>query len=69
MNVNVFTYPIIIDKAHLLLARALGPQLDSGFSGNLANLSSLEGGLASFRISKEALILCEKQTHTRDRAM
>ncbi len=43
--------------AYFLLALALGPQFDSGFEGNLANFSSFDGGLASFRISNDASIL------------
>ena len=43
----------------LLFALALGPQFASGFSGNRVNFSNLEGGLASLRIAKEALILKE----------
>lgn len=42
---------------YFLLAFALGPQFASGFSGNRVNFSNLEGGFASFRISKHAWIL------------
>ena len=48
----------------LLFALALGPQFASGFSGNRVNFSNLEGGLASLRIAKEALILKESGRKT-----
>ena len=43
---------------YFLFALDFGPQFASGFSGNRVNLSSLEGGFASFLISKQAWILC-----------
>lgn len=49
---------------NLLLALDLGPQLGSGFSGNLVNLSSRDGGLASVRISKDASNLQKNKCKT-----
>ena len=47
---------------YFLLALAFGPQLGSGFSGNLASFWIRDGGLASFRTEKLASILI--YTHT-----
>ena len=52
--------------AHFLPAFAFGPQFARGFSGNLANFRSRDGGLASFLIAKLAstLQLESVVTHT-----
>ena len=47
----------VLWTAYFLLARDFGPQLDSGFSGKRVSLSNLDGGFASFLMSKSAFIL------------
>ena len=49
---------------YFLLALAFGPQLGSGFSGNLASFWIRDGGLASFRTEKLASILIYTHTQT-----
>ena len=46
------------------MARAFGPQLASGFSGNLANLSDRDFGLAPGMTVKSACILIHNRIIT-----
>ena len=50
------------------MARAFGPQLACGFSGNLASLSDRDFGLAPGTTVKSACILIERTHKTESRS-